>query len=99
HVKADVYAKSITMDGTTEGDLYATERVHVHANANVRGNITAPKVGIEEGCRFKGSIEMDQEEVDKALSKVQMSGKSGGPAKGTEARIGPTGAVKGAAGS
>lgn len=99
HVKADVYAKSITVDGTTEGDLYATERVHVHANANVRGNITAPKVGIEEGCRFKGSIEMDQEEVDKALSKVQMSGKSGGAAKGTEARIGPTSAVKGAAGS
>ena len=96
-VKADVYAKSITVDGTTEGDLYATERVAVHANANVRGNITAPKVGIEEGCRFKGSIEMDPEEVEKALAKVNMAGKSGGSqAKGPE-RVAPASPVKGAA--
>lgn len=80
-VKADVYARSITVDGTTEGDLYATERVNVHANAHVRGNITAPKVGIEEGCKFKGSIEMDQEEVDKALSKVNMPQGAGKPAE------------------
>jgi cytoskeletal protein CcmA (bactofilin family) len=49
-VRADVYAKSITVDGTTEGDLYASERVVIHVNANARGNITAPKVGIEEGA-------------------------------------------------
>ncbi|HLT91836.1 MAG TPA: polymer-forming cytoskeletal protein [Woeseiaceae bacterium] len=96
-VKADVYAKSITVDGTTEGDLYATERVHVAANANVRGNITAPRVGIEEGCRFKGSIEMDQEEVDKALARVNMSKAGGAPAKASEARPAQPGSVKGAA--
>jgi cytoskeletal protein CcmA (bactofilin family) len=97
-VKADVYAKSITVDGTTEGDLYATERVSVHVNANVRGNITAPKVGIEEGCKFKGSIEMDQEEVDKALSKVNMQGSTAKPqsGKGPEPRIASTNPVKGA---
>jgi cytoskeletal protein CcmA (bactofilin family) len=71
-VRADVYAKSITVDGTTEGDLYASERVVIHVNANARGNITAPKVGIEEGAKFKGTIEMDQAAVEKALSKVNM---------------------------
>lgn len=71
-VRADVYAKSIIVDGTTEGDLYASERVIVHVNANARGNITAPKVGIEEGAKFKGTIEMDQAAVEKALSKVNM---------------------------
>ncbi len=69
-VRADVFAKSIAVDGTTEGDLYATERVVVHVNARVNGNIIAPRVGIEEGARFKGSIEMDQEAVDKALGKT-----------------------------
>lgn len=73
-VRADVYAKSIAVDGTTEGDLYASERVIVHINAQVRGNITAPKVGIEEGARFKGSIEMDPAAVEKALGKVNMQG-------------------------
>jgi cytoskeletal protein CcmA (bactofilin family) len=71
-VRADIYAKSIMVDGTTEGDIYASERIVVHLSANVRGNITAPKVGIEEGAKFKGSIEMDQSAVDKALGKAGM---------------------------
>ncbi len=71
-VRADVYAKSITVDGTTEGDLYASERIVVHISAHVRGNITAPKVGIEEGAKFKGTIEMDQDAVEKALGKANM---------------------------
>lgn len=73
-VRADVYAKSIAVDGTTEGDLFASERVSIHINAQVRGNITAPRVGIEEGARFKGSIEMDPAAVEKALGKVNMQG-------------------------
>ena len=71
-VRADVYAKSVAVDGTIEGDLYATERVTVHINAQVRGNITAPRVGIEEGARFKGSIEMDPAAVEKALGKANL---------------------------
>ena len=69
-VKAGVYAKSIAVDGETKGDLYATERVSVHANARVQGNIIAPKVSIVEGAHFKGSIEMDPAAVEKALGKV-----------------------------
>ena len=69
-VKAGVYAKSIAVDGETKGDLYATERVSVHANARVQGNIIAPKVSIVEGAHFKGSIEMDPAAVEKALGKT-----------------------------
>jgi cytoskeletal protein CcmA (bactofilin family) len=68
-VKADVYAQSIAVDGETKGDLYATERVSIHVNARVQGNIIAPKVGIEEGAHLKGSIEMDPAEVEQALGK------------------------------
>ncbi len=69
-VKAGVYAKSIAVDGETKGDLYATERVSVHVNARVQGNIIAPRVSIEEGAHFKGSIEMDPAAVEKALGKT-----------------------------
>ncbi len=71
-VRADVYAKSIIVDGMTEGDLYATDRIVVHVNAQVRGNITAPKVSVEEGAKFKGSIEMDEDAVEKAFSKANL---------------------------
>jgi len=73
-VKADVYARSIAVDGETKGDLYAAERVSVHVNARVQGNIIAPKVSIEEGAHFKGSIEMDPAAVDKALGKTVANG-------------------------
>ncbi len=66
-IRADVYAKAVTVDGLVEGDLYGSERVNIRKNAQVRGNITAPRVSLEDGARFKGSIEMDSESVDKAL--------------------------------
>jgi cytoskeletal protein CcmA (bactofilin family) len=71
-VRADIYAKAIIVDGLTEGDLYATDRIVVHVNAQVRGNITAPKVAVEEGATFKGSIEMDQAAVEKAFNKANL---------------------------
>ena len=80
-VKADVYARSIAVDGETKGDLYATERVSVHVNARVQGNIIAPKVGIEEGAHFMGSIEMDSAAVEKALGQSR-SGAATKPATG-----------------
>ena len=72
-VKADVYAKSIAVDGETQGDLYATDRVTIHVNARVQGNIIAPRVSIEEGAHFKGSIEMDPSAVEKVLGKTAKS--------------------------
>ena len=72
-VTAGVYAKSIAVDGETKGDLYATERVSVNVNARVQGNIIAPRVSIEEGAHFKGSIEMDPAAVEKALGKTTAS--------------------------
>ena len=58
-VKANIFARSITVDVTTEGDMFASERIAVRATANVRGNLLAPRVSLEDGARFKGSIEMD----------------------------------------
>ena len=66
-IKAGIYAKSITVDGETSGDLHASECVSIHENARVQGNIIAPRVSIVEGAHFKGSIEMDQEAVENAL--------------------------------
>jgi cytoskeletal protein CcmA (bactofilin family) len=70
-VMADVYAKEINVEGFVEGDLFSSERVLIRKSAQVRGNITAPRVSLEEGARFKGSIEMDSAAVEAALGKSQ----------------------------
>ncbi|WP_405232441.1 bactofilin family protein [Lentisalinibacter salinarum] len=68
-IHADVYAKAITVDGVMEGDLFGAEQVAIRRNARVKGNITAPRVSLEDGAHFKGSIEMDSEAVEAALGK------------------------------
>ena len=55
-VKADVRARLITVYGTIEGDLHGDEGVHIAATAQVHGNVTAPRVSLENGAKFQGSI-------------------------------------------
>jgi cytoskeletal protein CcmA (bactofilin family) len=68
-IRADVYANSVVIDGLMEGDVYGADRVIIRKNAQVLGNITAPRVALEEGAKFKGSIEMDPQAVEGALAK------------------------------
>lgn len=58
-VVADVSAKTIRVAGEVNGDLKAKERVVISGSGNVRGNVVAPRVVLEDGAIFKGSIDMD----------------------------------------
>ena len=58
-VTADLCGKSVKVDGNVTGDITGTEVVVVSKNGQVRGNITAPRVTLEDGANFKGSIDMD----------------------------------------
>ena len=60
HVKAQVRARSITVEGEVEGDLTAEQDVVVRPSGSVLGNIISPSVSLESGCRFKGSIDMEK---------------------------------------
>jgi cytoskeletal protein CcmA (bactofilin family) len=63
HIKADIYGKTITVDGTVEGNLYGEEQLIVSRWGTVRGNITAPRVALEDGCSFKGNIDMSPKDT------------------------------------
>ena len=69
-VRADVYAHSIYVDGYVEGDLFGAERVHIRKSAQVKGNVTSPRVSVEDGAKFKGAIEMDPQAAQTATSRV-----------------------------
>jgi cytoskeletal protein CcmA (bactofilin family) len=57
-VIGDTHARSIVVEGTVEGDLIGVVSVLIAATATVRGNISAPRVGIMEGANFNGSVDM-----------------------------------------
>ncbi len=58
-VKADVYGKLVTVEGEVEGKLFGQDQIVVRSSGTVRGNLSAPRVSIEDGAKFKGSIDMD----------------------------------------
>lgn len=67
-VNADITAKIIKIDGRVKGDLVGTEKVVISRSGNVHGNITAPRMTLEEGAIFKGSIDMDPGEPAKVAA-------------------------------
>lgn len=58
-VSADLVGKLVRIDGEVNGDIEGTEVVIVSQSGQVRGNIVAPRVTLEDGANFKGSIDMD----------------------------------------
>ncbi len=58
-VDADIRAKVVSIDGEVSGDLTGSEKVTISKSGKVRGNIVAPRVTLEDGAHFKGSIDMD----------------------------------------
>jgi cytoskeletal protein CcmA (bactofilin family) len=57
--QADVHGRSIHVEGSVVGNLFGSEEVILHDSGNVEGNITAPRVSLQNGAQFKGSIDME----------------------------------------
>ena len=57
-VNANLHAKTVQIHGTVNGDIDGAELVVVSKSGRVLGNIVAPRVTLEEGAQFKGSIDM-----------------------------------------
>ena len=58
-VKADVYGKSITIEGAVKGSLFGEEMIVLQPSGVVRGNMTAPRVKVEDGAQFKGNVDTE----------------------------------------
>jgi len=58
-INANITAKIIIVEGQLNGDLFGSEKVIIRNTGNVLGNIISPRVTLEDGAKFKGSIEMD----------------------------------------
>lgn len=72
-VKANLMAKTITIEGTVEGDLIGQERIEVKASSNVKGNLIAARVTLEDGAKFRGSIDMDSQKSNSTNNKQTSS--------------------------
>ncbi|MFP4179421.1 MAG: polymer-forming cytoskeletal protein [Spirochaetaceae bacterium] len=58
-VEARVEANIVSLKGKIKGDVFAHTRVELFTSAMVDGDITAPDVIMESGCRFNGICKME----------------------------------------
>ena len=59
---ANISAKVVRIEGTVTGYICGSENVIIANTGNVLGNIDSPRVSLEVGAKFKGSITMDPDE-------------------------------------
>lgn len=57
-VKADVTARNLTVSGTLDGNVHASERTELRKTAVVNGDVQTRRIAIEEGAYFKGRLEI-----------------------------------------
>ena len=66
-VKADIHGRTIVVQGEVHGNLYGEEQIILRQTSTVRGNLLAPRVTLEDGSNFKGSIDMTADNAPATL--------------------------------
>jgi cytoskeletal protein CcmA (bactofilin family) len=70
-VKANISGRVVTVEGEVEGDLRAQEQVILRSSARVQGDLTAPRVVLEDGANFRGLVDMGEASRHDAPSRAR----------------------------
>lgn len=82
-VHASVAAKSVTVGGSLEGNIQASERTEMRKSAVVNGDVQTRRIAIEEGAFFKGKLEILSDAKAAAPSVAAAAASAPAPASGT----------------
>jgi cytoskeletal protein CcmA (bactofilin family) len=58
HVQANVSARDVVLLGQLTGDVHASGRVELRSGSNLKGDIRASRLSIEENAILSGKIEL-----------------------------------------
>jgi len=70
-VKSNIVADVVIIDGKVYGDVTGMKQVIVGKNGAVTGNIASPRVTLEDGCTFKGTVDMDAKTMNTVLATLK----------------------------
>jgi cytoskeletal protein CcmA (bactofilin family) len=56
-IVADLVAKTVTISGTVKGSVIGVSKVELRKTANVEGDVTVPKLVIEDGAVLRGKVD------------------------------------------
>ena len=100
-VRTDIMARKVTIAGTLIGNIVAAEEVNLIQNGRVLGNITTPKLNVENGVVTEGKVTITNgrpesvakiiqesfgEEAEQVFSSLEKAGKKERAEKAEKAR-------------
>lgn len=67
-IEANVHAQTIIINGKLTGDVLADDIIEIRSSAVVKGNLIAPRIKLDDGGKFRGSMDMiDTEQESRNL--------------------------------
>jgi cytoskeletal protein CcmA (bactofilin family) len=67
-VAANVTAREVVVMGKVRGNVSASDKVDIHAEGALSGDVTAARISIEDGAFFKGGIDIRKPDAKPAPS-------------------------------
>jgi cytoskeletal protein CcmA (bactofilin family) len=77
-VEAEVIIERISINGEFRGAIHATDRVEIHKDGRVYGEIYTPCLIIEAGALFEGKCNMSDQKAMRSEEKAQIKAVSTG---------------------
>ena len=77
-VRARIFAQEIIVSGRVQGDLLATDAIHLRATAMVLGNVVSPRFLVEQDALLRGHVEPARA-TEPTGDSVTPSAHAGGP--------------------
>ena len=71
-VTGRVFARAVTIDGTFDGSITATTRVQVFAGARIRGEITTPRLFVEDGALLQGKADTTRTDAAMRVARYRL---------------------------
>jgi cytoskeletal protein CcmA (bactofilin family) len=57
-VTANIDAKEVVIMGSVKGNIQCTDRLDIRSEGSLTGDVTSPRVSVEDGAMLKGSVEV-----------------------------------------
>lgn len=78
-VIASIVGRVVTVEGRVEGNIDGAEQVTLKSSSYVKGDITAPRVVLENGARFRGLVDMGDSEDTGTWTRNATNGQAARP--------------------
>ena len=93
-VKADIKANMVEIQGEVQGDVDGVDKVLIAKTGRMQGNITSPRVILDDGAIFKGRIDMEPAQIPQSTPAARPKPAAAGTASTATPTVAPKQAAK-----